>query len=302
MTREGEPAKEAEITLGRMLYYDTRLSAAGDISCNSCHDLEKYGVDGLATSPGHNGQKGNRNSPTVYNAALYIAQFWDGRSPDVEDQARGPIMNPIEMAMGSEEEAAARLKAVPEYQELFAQAFPDQDDPVTLDNAARAIAAFERGLVTPAPFDKFLAGDLEALDAAQLKGLDTFISAGCVTCHSGAGVGGEMFQKMGLKEPYPTKDEGRAEATGEETDKFVFKVPSLRNITQTGPYLLHDGGVDKLDETVKLMSHHQSGRELSEEQLTDILAFLGYLTGELPKDYIAQPAMPQEGAPEQPAE
>lgn len=285
------PVTEARITLGRVLYYDPRLSRNQDISCNSCHDLAKYGVDNKPTSSGDKGQLGGRNSPTTYNAALHIAQFWDGRAADVEAQAKGPILNPVEMAMPDADAVVKVLKSIPGYAELFKAAFPDDADPVNYDNVGLAIGAFERKLVTPAPFDRFIAGDVSALDQAQLAGFNTFVNSGCVTCHAGAGVGGGMYQKLGLVKPFETTDTGRAEVTKSEADRFFFKVASLRNIDQTAPYF-HDGKVATLDDAIRLMAEHQVGKTLTDQQVAEIKAFLGSLTGTIPADYIAMPVLP----------
>lgn len=291
MSAEAAPITEAQITLGRILYYDPRLSRHQDISCNSCHDLAKYGVDGQPTSSGDKGQLGGRNSPTTYNAALHVAQFWDGRAADVEAQAKGPILNPVEMAMADAGSVIKVLKSIPGYPELFQAAFPGDADPVNYDNVGRAIGAFERRLVTPAPFDRFLAGDLTALDANQLAGFSTFVNSGCASCHSGAGVGGGMYQKLGLVKPFATTDTGRAGVTQNEADKFFFKVPSLRNIDRTGPYF-HDGKVATLDAAIRLMAEHQLGKTLTDQEVAGITGFLGSLTGTIPADYIAMPALP----------
>lgn len=279
---------EARIDLGRALFFDTRLSADGDLACNSCHDLQKYGVDGKPTATGHKGQKGNRNAPTVYHAALHSKQFWDGRAKDVEEQAKGPVLNPIEMAGGDPAAVESRLKAVPEYQKMFAEAFPGQEQPITFDNMAIAIGAFERRLMTPSPFDRYLQGDAAALTPEQEKGLQTFVDVGCASCHSGVAMGGVTFQKLGLKKPFETTDEGRFAVTKRDADRFVFKVPSLRNIEMTGPYF-HDGKVATLDQAVRLMADHQLGKTLTDEQVKEILAFLGALTGEIPQEYVNRP-------------
>ncbi|MFA7484353.1 MAG: cytochrome-c peroxidase [Vulcanimicrobiota bacterium] len=284
-----EPLDKGMIDLGRMLYYETRLSKDGTISCNSCHDLKSYGVDGEPTSPGVGAQRGGRNSPTVYNAATHISQFWDGRSPDVEDQAKGPITNPVEMAMSDGTEVEARIREIPEYREHFAKVFPTEKEPVTLDNAAKAIGAFERGLVTPDRFDDYLKGDLTALEQKELVGLKTFIDFGCASCHNGVALGGGQYQKLGLMRPYPSEDLGRFEVTGEERDKQKFKVPSLRNIHETGPYL-HDGSLSSLDETIRIMAEHQLNKEISDQEVQQISDFLSALTGEIPHDYIKEPA------------
>ena len=268
------------------LYNDTRLSQDRDLSCNSCHDLATYGVDAGPTSIGHKGQKGGRNAPTVYYAAFHATQFWDGRAKDVEEQAKGPVLNPIEMALKDDAEIEARLAEEPSYADAFAECF-EGDKPMTADNMAIAIAAFERRLVTPGPLDAFIAGDDAAMTDAQLAGMKTFIDTGCTTCHSGPIVGGQMFQKLGLVKPYDTADLGRQEVTGKEADTHVFKVPSLRNIDKTGPYF-HDGSIATLDEAVKLMASHQLGKDLDDKQVAEIVAFLGSLTGEINKDLIAK--------------
>lgn len=291
---KGEKPDQALIDLGRQLYYDERISLGQDISCNSCHQLDKFGVDGEPTSPGHKGQRGGRNSPTTYNAALHIAQFWDGRAADVEAQALGPVLNPIEMAMGSEADVVAKLKAVPGYVDAFKAAFPGDADPITYAHFGDAVGAFERGLVTPSPFDKFLQGDHAALTTQQMKGLQTYMEVGCTTCHNGVAVGGAGYFKLGLVKPYETKDIGKMEVTGNEADKYVFKVPSLRNITKTGPYF-HDGSIGSLDEAVKLMGTHQLGRDLTDTQVKEIIAFLDALTGTPDAAYTKRPELPEAG-------
>jgi len=286
------PLTDEKIALGRVLYYDTRLSTNDTISCNSCHILDKYGVDNKPTSPGHDGTLGVRNSPTVYNAALQIAQFWDGRAATVEEQATMPITNPKEMGMGGADDLVAKLKKIPGYTDLFAKAFPGQEDPITMDNVGMAIGAFERKLVTPSAFDAYLKGDATALTPEQRAGLDLFVSTGCITCHMGVGVGGNLYQKLGLLKPYPTTDVGRMEVTGNEADKFVFKSPMLHNVTETGPYL-HDGSVADLHEMVKVMADYQLGKQLSDEEADSIVVFMGALKGTIPEEYIKQPEMPQ---------
>jgi cytochrome c peroxidase len=289
------------VALGRTLYFDPRLSKNHDVSCNSCHGLDTYGVDGKATSEGHKKQRGGRNSPTVYHAAGHFAQFWDGRAADVEAQALGPMTNPIEMAMASGEQVTTVLRSIPGYAPMFAKAFPGVAEPVTYENAGRAIAAFERTLVTPSRWDAFLAGKADALTAEEKDGFNAFYDAGCIACHTGTMVGGAMYQKLGLVAPWPgLEDTGRFEATKNEADKYFFKVPSLRNIAKTGPYF-HDGKVSALDEAVRLMAKHQLGRELTDAQLKSILAWLDTLTGELPgPEVIGAPTLPESG-PETPA-
>lgn len=291
---ESNPTSEPRVTLGRMLYYEPRLSRSQTISCNSCHMLDRFGVDGEPTSPGHRSQRGNRNSPTVYNAGLHLAQFWDGRAATLEDQAKGPVLNPVEMAMKSEKATVKVLETIPGYAPLFRAAFPGQKNPITYDNMAKAIGAFERRLMTPAPFDRFLEGDAAALSTAEQQGLAAFMDAGCTACHNGVAVGGGMYQKLGVVKPFETKDVGRESVTKNAADRFVFKVPSLRNIAKTGPFF-HDGSVATLDEAVRLMARHQLGRELTPDQVASIVTFLGSLTGELPAAYIARPELPKNG-------
>jgi cytochrome c peroxidase len=288
------PSTPVKIDLGRKLYYETRLSKDRSVSCNTCHDLASFGDDGAPTSTGIGKQKGGRSAPTVYNAALHIAQFWDGRAPDVEAQAIGPVLNPIEMGMPDEAYVLNVLKSIPEYVALFKEAFPDDEQPLTYKNVGNAIGAFERGLLTPAPWDAFLKGDDEALTDAQKEGLNLFINKGCITCHQGSGVGGHMFQKLGLVKPWPTEDKGLGGLEGKEAMTGFFKVPSLRNITETGPYL-HDGSVATLEEMVKKMAEHQQGHVLSDEETAKIVEFLKSLKGKVPADYIAKPELPADG-------
>jgi len=293
---ETNPWTQEKEDLGRMLYYETRLSKAKDISCNSCHQLDKFGVDGEPTSPGFNHQRGTRNSPTVYNAAGHIAQFWDGREPDVEAQAKGPVLNPIEMAMPAAPEGVARLKAIPGYVEAFAKAFPGEDDAVTYDNMAKAIGVFERRLTTPSRWDAFLEGKDDALTAEEIAGFVTFAEVGCMSCHNGALIGGTTYQKLGAVKAWPNlKDNGREDATKKAEDKHFFKVPSLRNIAKTGPYF-HDGAVSDLDVAVTMMARHQLGRELEAAEVASIVKWLEALTGEVPTDYIAKPELPPSAA------
>ena len=286
---------EARIDLGRMLFFDKRFSKNQDVSCNSCHNVAKYGTDNSPTSTGHKGQKGGRSAPTVYNAALHIAQFWDGRAPTVEEQAKGPPLNPIEMAMSSKEAIEKVISSIPGYQEAFKKAFPGEANPISYDNFGKAIGAFERRLLTPSRWDKFLKGDKSALTDEERKGFETFATVGCANCHNQVGVGGHLYQKVGLVKPWPElKDLGRFEATKKEEDKHFFKVPSLRNISETGPYF-HDGSVTDLPTMVKMMAEHQLGRQITDDQTKSIIAFLGALKGDLPTDYIKEPALPESG-------
>jgi cytochrome c peroxidase len=295
MLATGGALSNDAVALGKQLYFDARLSKNQDISCNSCHGLETYGVDNKPTSPGHKGQLGARNSPTVYNAALHSHQFWDGRAKDVEAQALGPILNPVEMAMKDEAAVLAVLRSIPEYQASFKKAFPADKEPLSYANVGKAIGAFERTLVTPSRWDKYLAGDDDALTSAERAGLAKFLDVGCNSCHIGAGVGGRDFKKLGQAKAWPTelKDNGRFDATKDAADKHFFKVPSLRNVAKTAPYF-HDGSVKTLDEAVKLMAAHQLGKDLSADDVASIVKFLESLTGELPK--VEKPELPKSTA------
>ncbi|MDI3287905.1 cytochrome-c peroxidase [Polyangium sp. 15x6] len=289
------PITPEKVALGRQLYYDTRLSKNQDLSCNSCHLLDKFGVDGTKVSKGHKGQLGGRNAPTVYNAGGYVAQFWDGRAGTLEDQAKGPILNPVEMAMKDEASVVAVLESIPGYEDAFKKAFPDDKEPISYDNLAKAIGAFERQLVTPSRFDKYMAGDKGALSDQERAGLTKFVQNGCTSCHSGSALGGSSFQKLGLIKAYPNqKDLGRYEVTKKEEDKMVFRVPTLRNVAETGPWF-HDGAYDRLETAVQAMAYHQLGKELSDADVADIVAFLKSLTGEIPQEYIKKPELPANG-------
>ena len=280
---------EEKVALGKKLYLDNRLSKDNTQSCNTCHDLKTYGVDNLSTSPGNDGGLGTRNSPTVFNAALHMSQFWDGREPDVEAQAGGPILNPVEMAMPSEEVVVERLSKIDEYNTLFAKVFPDDKKPISYKNIQNAIGAFERTLITPSRFDKFVDGDIDALTDVEKDGLQLFISTGCTACHSGNVLGGNIYQKFGLFDDYwkHTKstviDDGKFSVTKNESDKYVFKSPSLRNIEKTYPYF-HDGSVTDLKEAVRIMAKVQLNKELAEKDLNNLVAFLNSLTGKLPEN------------------
>jgi cytochrome c peroxidase len=276
------PITDEKVALGKMLYFDTRLSKSQEVSCNSCHDLAKFGVDGLKTSTGHKGQKGDRNAPTVYFAAGHIKQFWDGRAATVEEQALGPITNPGEMALKDEKQISVVLASIPGYAPLFKKAFPADKDPITPVNVAKAIGAFERTLVTTSRWDKFVGGDAGALTDDEKAGFNKFVEVGCQTCHQGAYFGGTQFEKLGKAKPWTgkTEDTGRMKVTKDEVDRLVFKVPSLRNIEKTAPYY-HDGSVATLAEAIKLMGRHQLGKELSDADVASITTFLKALTGEL---------------------
>ena len=286
------PATPEKIALGRMLYFDRRLSKGQDLSCASCHDLKKGGADTERFSKGHNGKLGGRNAPTVFNAAGQIAQFWDGRAPTVEEQAKGPILNPVEMAMPDPAYVTNVLRSIPGYVDAFGRAFPSERDPITYDNFGRAVGAFERGLVTPTRFDALLAGKDDALDVAEQDGLARFVSTGCTNCHAGPLVGGTMYMKLGVVEEYGnTKDQGRFDLTKHEEDRMFFKVPSLRNVTDTTPYF-HDGSIPDLPTAVREMARLQLGKQLTATEVTSIVAFLKALSGKPTSAYISEPSLP----------
>jgi len=289
----GPPATTAQIDLGRMLFFDKRLSRDRDLSCNSCHRLDHYGVDNEPTSVGAKGQRGRRNSPTVFHAAGHFTSFWDGRASTVEEQAKGPILNPAEMAMADAPAVVAVLQGIPGYVAAFSAAYPGEASPVTYDNLAQAIGAFERKLVTPSRWDRYLAGNHDALTAQEIAGLKLFTDLGCMTCHTGELVGASTFQKVGAMAPWPNQaDQGRYEVTKLPSDRMLFKVPSLRNVAKTAPYF-HDGSAKTLEEAVALMARHQMGEELTQSDIASIVAWLGSLTGDLPSDYIAAPKLPE---------
>ena len=289
MAAPGVSRSAAEIALGRRLFHESVLSNGHDVSCNSCHALNGYGADGRKVSFGDLGHAGDRNAPSVYNAAGQVAQFWDGRAPTVEEQAKGPILNRGEMAMPDPSAVLDHMRASAEYRAMFKAAFPDEREPITYDNVGKAIGAFERGLVTPGRWDRYLAGDRQALSRDELRGFATFSRAGCANCHNGAYVGGQMFMKLGVAKPWPTStDSGRYLVTHKREDLFVFKVPSLRNVEKTGPYF-HDGSVASLDSAIRMMGRYQLGVELTNAQVRDIHVWLNALTGGLPAAYIAEP-------------
>jgi cytochrome c peroxidase len=270
---------EALIALGKQLYFETALSINRTQSCNSCHRLDEKlgGVDNLPTSKGAEGEFGGRNSPTTLNAGLHIAQFWDGRAPDLAEQAKGPVLNPIEMGMANEGAVLARLEEAG-YGARFEAAFPKAEQALTYDNYAEAVAAFERTLITRDRFDDFLGGKLDALTAAEADGLKQFMEIGCIDCHTGALLGGDSYEQMGQANAYANKkDLGRFDVTKGEDDKYVFKVPSLRNIALTHPYF-HDGQAETLADAVKQMAWLQLDEELDEGPVASIATFLGSLT------------------------
>ena len=284
---ETNPLTDEKILLGKALYFDARLSKTGNNSCNSFHNLNTFGVDRLSTSPGDAGKNGDRNSPSTLNAAFHTIQFWDGRAKDVEQQAGMPILNPVEMGIPSRDFLVAKLKPINEYKDLFVKAFPDEKEPFNYTNIEKAIAAFERTLVTPSPFDDYLTGKTEALTYEQKTGLREFIKIGCTQCHSGVTLGGSSLQKFAVYGNHwdYTKainhDLGRMKETKAKEDEFVFKTCGLRNVAETYPYL-HDGSISDLKEVVRIMGKAQLNKDLSEQQVQSITAFLGALTGKVP--------------------
>ncbi|GAB5539293.1 MAG: cytochrome-c peroxidase [Salibacteraceae bacterium] len=283
-----------KINLGHALYFDTRLSLTGNNSCNSCHNLETFGVDNLPTSPGDAGGNGDRNSPTTLNAALHASQFWDGRMKDVEEQAGGPVLNPVEMNMPSEAAVERRLSEVPFYKEMFAAAFPDDANPINYTNMRKAIGVFERELLTPSRVDEYLKGDKDALTLKEKKGMLSFSYIGCTTCHNGALLGGNQMQRFGVHKPYWEAtgsdhiDGGLYEQTKDSFDLYMFKVPSLRNVSETHPYF-HDGSVADLSEAVKIMAEVQLDYTMNKSEVENVVAFLEALKGEVPVQYRNNP-------------
>lgn len=291
------PITPVKIELGKALFFDPRMSASGVFSCNSCHNVGTGGDDNLETSIGHGWQSGPRNSPTVFNSVFNEAQFWDGRAADLAEQAKGPVQASVEMA-NTPENLVATLHSMPRYVEWFKEAFDGEDDPVTFDNFAKAIEAFEATLITPAPFDAWLNGDDAALTEVQKAGLEMFMDLGCVSCHAGVNIGGEGYYPFGLIEKpgaeiLPEGDKGRFAVTETIDDEYVFRAAPLRNVSVTAPYF-HSGKVWDLNVAVQIMAESQLGAEISEESANQIVAFLDSLTGEVPT--ITYPQLPVETA------
>ena len=287
-----------KVDLGRRLYYDTHLSANNSTSCNSCHQLMKYGVDpGRAVSLGFDHQPGGRNSPTVYNAGLQFVQFWDGRASTLAAQASGPMMNPVEMGMSGPEAVLSYVRSNANYVKQFKNAYPDQKNPITMDGITDAIATFEGRLLTPARWDEYLKGNQQALSDDEKQGLRVYLRSGCASCHAGAGMGGNSYAKLGAFENWPDlkSDKGRMGLTHQERDLMYFKVPLLRNVAQTGPWF-HSGDVKTIDEAVRLMAKHQLGRNLTPSEIASIVVFLNALTGPIPQGFIEPPSQLETGA------
>ncbi|MCG8597496.1 MAG: cytochrome-c peroxidase [Kiloniellales bacterium] len=289
------PITPEKIELGKALFFDPRLSASGVFSCYSCHNLTTGGDDNLETSIGHGWQKGPRNAPTVFNAVLNEAQFWDGRAEDLKEQAKGPIQAGVEMA-NTPQNVVATLSSMPQYQAWFSDAFPEETEPVNFDNMAKAIEAFEATLLTPAPFDAFLNGSDDGITPAAKQGLALFVEKGCVACHSGVNVGGHGYYPFGLIEKpgaeiLPPGDKGRFEVTETIDDKYVFRASPLRNVAVTAPYF-HSGKVWDLKVAVQIMAESQLGEELTDEEADAMVAFLNSLTGDVPD--VTLPELPPE--------
>jgi len=289
---------DAKVKLGRLLFFERKLSTNDMISCATCHAIEYYysspapkQMGALALQP--------RNAPTVLNSAGQFVQHWIGNRKDVEDQALQSLTGPAAFGNKSKEEVENKIKNIPQYVELFKKAFPNENEPITAENIAKAIGAFERTLSTPSRFDEFLKGNTKILSEKEKKGLKLFIEVGCVACHNGSLLGGGMYQKFGIYEPYwkYTKseniDEGRYVITKKEEDKYVFKVPTLRNVMMTAPYF-HDGSVKKIEDAILIMAKVQLNKDLTKDQVEDIKAFLTSLTGNLPKEYAEPPILPNQ--------
>ena len=306
MATPENPATPEKVALGGALFWESRVSIDGTVSCARCHPLSLYAADGLPKSVGNRCRVTPRNAPTVLNAAAQISAHWAGERTSVEDQAERSLVGAASFGMPSNEAAAARLKAIPAYADLFHKAFPAEADPVTAKNFGLAVGAFERTLVTPSPFDDFLEGRRPGLSEGQELGLRAFIETGCANCHSGTYLGGQSYQKFGVAEPYwkrtasPEIDEGRYGVTKAETDRYVFKVPVLRNVEMTGPYF-HDGSVARLPDAVWIMGKVQLGTDLTEAGVAEIVAFLKALTGRLAPGIFAVPVLPAGEAVDPPA-
>lgn len=272
-----------QVELGRILFNDVRLSENDQLSCASCHSLTMGGADEQVVSIGVNGHKGQINSPSIFNSSLNFRQFWNGRADSLLSQVDEPLANPIEMNT-SWAEVLAKLKQDSFYITQFEQAYADG---LTIANIKAAIVTFEESLLTPnSRFDLYLKGQVDAVTVAELEGYELFKQYGCISCHQGVGVGGNLYQAFGIMGNYFTDrgnitaaDLGRYQVTHNEKDKYVFKVPSLRNIALTAPYL-HDGSVTSLESAVKIMMYYQLGRIASKQDIQKIVLFLKTLTGE----------------------
>jgi cytochrome c peroxidase len=300
------PVTPALVELGRALFFETRVSTDGRMSCAACHQASFYGGDALPQSIGNSGKALPRNVPTVFNTALQFRQHYGGNRADVEEQAVKALTSALAYGNKDFAEAEKRLRALPGYRPMFEKAFPGQAEPVTAENFGKAVGAYERVLLTPAPFDNYLKGDTGAISDQAKRGLDKFMATGCSGCHNGVLVGGQMYQKFGITQDYWTltgskevelfkgRDKGRFQDTKDEADAFMFKVQQLRNVAVTPPYF-HDGSVATLPEAVKVMAKLQLGRDLPDEDVKDIVAFLETLTGEVPEIFAKAPILPPAG-------
>jgi cytochrome c peroxidase len=290
-----DPVKAAREKLGYMLFYDPRLSKSGNTSCNSCHNLSAYGVDNLTAAQSPEGNPAGRNVPTVFNAALHNMYFWDGRARTIEEQPGKMVLNPDEMSVPHLGFIVNRLRSDSIYPSLFAAAYPDDKLPVSFTNVKKAIAVFERTILTPSRFDVFMGGNLTVLNADEKAGLAVFMDAGCANCHNGVGIGGNNAQRFGIFTDYRTltnsrvDDEGKMKVTGDTKDKDVFKVPGLRNTGMTYPYF-HDGSIANLDSAVKIMGQVELNKKFTETETKNIVAFLNTLTGDIRDDAKKMPA------------
>ncbi len=288
---------EEKVALGRLLFFEPRVSLDGTVSCSRCHLPQLYGTDGLPRSLGVMGRLNPRNAPTVLNASLQISQHWRGDRESVEDQAVKALVGPPSFGNPTPEAAMSQLKAIAGYPELFKKAFPQDQDPISVRNWGLAIGAFERTLLTPSRLDEWLKGHESALSPQEKTGLKRFLDLGCADCHNGAGVGGSTYEKFGIHLEYwkatgsKEIDKGRADVTGDSQDMYVFKVPSLRNSAMTPPYF-HDGSVAELREALRVMGLTQLGREIPSADLEDLAAFLNSLTGPLPRALAEAPLLP----------
>lgn len=284
------PNGAERLELGRRLFFEPRVSMDGVVNCGHCHRAELGGADGLAKSVGVSGKENPRNAPSVFNAALNVKQHWRGDRESLDDQAEKALIGPASFGNPDFDAAMKKLAAIPGYSDAFKQAFPFDKEPVNAKNFGAAIRDFERTLLTPSRFDRYLAGDFHALTPEEQTGLRKFVDLGCATCHNGAGLGGASFEKFGFFGDYwketssPEPDKGRADVTGDNADLYVFKVPSLRNVAKTAPYF-HDGSVADLAKAVKIMGKLQLNKDLSDKDAADIVAFLGALTGDVPANY-----------------
>jgi cytochrome c peroxidase len=291
------PIAPPRVDLGRLLFFDLRLTVDADVSCSSCHQPVRHGTDRLPKSIGVRQRPHPRNAPTVLNAGLNFIIHWRGDRDSLEDQVVKALASPITNGQPDEKAVIDRLEQIPSYGPPFKAAFPGDPHPMMGENIAKAIGAYERTLVTPSPFDRYLAGDANALSPKARGGLDTFINTGCVACHNGVLVGGGMYRKFGVVEPYwkatgsQTIDDGRADVTKNPDDLYVFRVASLRNVAMTAPYF-HDGSVATLPEAVRVMARVQLGVTLGDAETSDIVAFLESLTGELPANFATVPTLP----------